>query len=195
MGVGMCLVGCEQNAIQDYITGGQTSFMRKKICKDNGITTGMLGQWLQDQDKIRHAYTHKKTAALRCGAIRPARFPAAEKELQSRFKDRRLRGCRVTGRWLVSTMLQLVKEMYPGSKFVASAGWLHRCSHRLGIGSRTKSNCKGIAAQDRLPAVLKWLASYRLMLNSPPNKTTSMHTTWGRFPPHLRFNCDQVVIA
>lgn len=152
----------------------------------------MLGVWLAKQEEIRAAVADKKTAALKLGGVRPARFPKAEAELEVRFKERRRGGRRVTGRWLVTTIVQLVKEMYPGSKFVASRGWLHRCCHRLGIAMRTKSNCKGKAAQDRLPAVLQWLARYRAMLSTPLSKSMTMDKVWGRFVPRLRFNCDQV---
>ena len=154
----------------------------------------MLGVWIRDQDKIRHALTNKKTTALKIGAVRTPRYPIAEKELQQRFQDRRRRGHRVSGRWLTSMMIQLVKDHYQGAKFVASAGWLHRCCSRFGIAMRTKSNGKCMAVQDRLPAVLQWLANYRFMLSTAPTKATTMHPTWGRFPPHLRYNCDQVSV-
>lgn len=162
------------------------------MCSDYDITTGMLGVWLAKQEEIRAAVADKKRAALKLGSVRPPRFPKAEAELEVRFKERRRGGRRVTSRWLVTTMRQLGKEMYPGLKFVASYGWLHRCCHRLGIAMRTKSNCKGQAAQDRLPAVMQWLSKYRFMLSTPLNKSMTMHPVWGRFPPNHRFNCDQV---
>jgi hypothetical protein len=169
--------------------------MREKVCKDYEITTGMLGVWVAKQEEIRYAMTHKKVTALKLGGIKPARFPRAEAELQVKFKERRRVGRRVTCRWLVATMTQLVQEMYkdhPGRKFIASHGWLLRCCRRLKIGMRTKTNCKKKAVQDRLPAVLQWLASYRFMLSTPLTGSMCLDNVWGRFPPHLRFNCDQV---
>jgi hypothetical protein len=168
--------------------------MRTKVCDDYKISSSMLGVWLAKQEEIRHAYTHRKVTALKIGAVKPARFPRAETELHVRFKERRRAGRRVTGRWLLATMTQLVKEMYKDhwQTFTATRGWLFRCCNRLGIGMRMKTNCKGKAVQDRLPAVLQWLSTYRFMLSTPLNQSMHMDPTWGRFPPHLRFNCDQV---
>jgi hypothetical protein len=167
--------------------------MRKKVCKTYDITTGMLGAWVRDQDKIRAAFASKKTRLLKSGGVRAPRFPRAEAELAVRFKERRRRGRRVSERWLYSTMRQLVREMYPTATFGASRGWLFRCCHRLGIAVRAKSNCKRAAAQDRIPAIRQWLARYRLMLKTPLTKSMPMDRVWGRFKPELRFNCDQVL--
>jgi hypothetical protein len=167
--------------------------MRQKVCTDYHITSGMLGAWVRDQDKIRAGFTSKKTRLLKRGGVRPLRFPRAEAELAIRFNERRRRGRRVSERWLYATMQLLVREMYPTATFVASRGWLTRCCHRLGIAVRAKSNCKRAAARDRIPAVRQWLARYRLMLKTPLSKSMPMDPIWGRFPPELRFNCDQVL--
>lgn len=135
------------------------------------------------------------TRSLLAVGKRAARFPRAEQELEKRFKDRRSHGLRVSERWFFTTMLQLVRNLYPGSQFVASRGWLYRCVHRLGIGRRTKTNCKSHSASDRIPAIREWLVGFRRMLCTPLSKTMKMDPTWGRFPPELRFNCDQVPLA
>ena len=154
----------------------------------------MLGKWVHDQDRIRSKVASKKTAKLKSGGVLLPRFPRAETELANRFRERRRRGRRVSERWFFSTMRALVREMYPSATFVASRGWLSRCSHRLGIAVRTKTNCKRAGAPDRIPAVRQWLARYRLMLKTPLTKSMPMDPVWGRFTPALRFNCDQVAL-
>lgn len=169
--------------------------MRKKLCEDHDITTAMLGSWLSKQDEIRAKVAEKRTRLLLAAGKRGARFKRAEDELERRFKERRGRGRRVSQRWFFATMLQLVKDMYPGVQFVASRGWLWRCCQRLGIAVRTKSNCKRAAAIDRIPAVRQWLARYRAMLSTPLSASMPMDKVWGRFRSGLRFNCDQVHIC
>jgi len=166
--------------------------MREKVCKDYKITSSMLGKWIRDQDTIRQKVASKRTRLLKQGGTRPPRFPRAEAELATRFKERRSLGRRVSERWFFTTMAQLVRDMYPGTPFTASRGWLFRCCHRLGVSHRAKSNCKRSAAADRVPAVREWLGRYRHMLSIPLNKSMQMDPIWGRFPPPLRFNCDQV---
>jgi hypothetical protein len=181
-----------QAAIQAFVLGGQTAMMRKKVCEDNKISTSMLGTWLAKQEEIRTKMAMKRTKSLLHCAPRGARFVSAETELKKRFDERRRRGRRVSQRWIFATMKQLVRDLHPGVVFVASRGWLHRCCRRFGIAMRTKSNCKRAAAIDRIPAVRQWLARYRAMLSTPLSAATPMDRIWGRFPPALRFNCDQV---
>ena len=118
---------------------------------------------LGTRDKI----AAKRKKRLFHGAVHRPRFPLAETELQRRFKERRAKGSRVSQRWFYATMLQLVKELYPGIEFVASRGWFTRCCHRLRIALRTKTNCKRAAAIDRIPAVREWLARALLRARAP----------------------------
>jgi len=166
--------------------------MRKKVCKDYNITTGMLGTWLGQQDKIKTKVAQKTLKLLMHDGKRPPRFTLAEAELKRRFNERRERGRRVSQHWFFATMAQLVRELHPSVPFLASRGWLSRCCHRFGIAVRTKSNCKRGAALDRIPAVRRWLARYRAMLRTPLSASMPMDLIWGRFRPELRFNCDQV---
>jgi hypothetical protein len=181
-----------QEAIQLYVQSGLSSDMRNKVCDDYDITTGMLGSWLAKMDEIRDKIAAKRKKRLFHGVRHRPRFPLAETELERRFKERRAKGSRVSQRWFYATMMQLVKELYPGVEFVASRGWFTRCCHRLRIALRTKTNCKRAAVIDRIPAVREWLARYRLMLSTPLSLSMSMDPIWGRFRPELRFNCDQV---
>jgi hypothetical protein len=138
---------------------------------------------------VADKYTRK---LKRGGTTRARRFPLAEDELEKRFRERRSKGRRVSERWIFAMMRQLVKDMYPGVPFMCSRGWLMRCRERLGITVRTKSNCKRLAVSDRVPAVMLWLARYRLMLQTQVTKSMPMDPVWGRFKPELRFNGDQV---
>jgi len=129
---------------------------------------------------------------VRGATPRRARFPDAEAELAKRFQERRSRGRRVSERWFFAMMKQLTREMHPTIPFIASRGWFDRMRYRLKIATRAKTNCKQRSALERIPAIKHWYARYREMLKTPLNRSMKMHPIWGRFPPHLRFNCDQV---
>lgn len=113
-----------------------------------------------------------------------------------RFKERRKHGRKVTERWLVVSARQLAKKLYPKAEFHASHGWRVRFANRAGIAPRRKTNTKQHSVFERLPLVRRFLLDLRAMLRENRVDTASQHTPkWGRFPPHLRGNFDEVPLS
>jgi len=117
-----------------------------------------------------------------------------EFQLERLFQKKRDAGIKVSARWIMNQALHLAKQLYPAVKFVASAGWLRRFAHRNKIVPRVKSNAKVHSVAARVPLCQQWHANFRAFLARAdiPNTISQFNPKWGRFPPELRFNVDQV---
>lgn len=94
--------------------------------------------------------------------------------------------------------MQLVKRLHPNvaKTFKASPGWLHRFAARVNIVPRAKSNSKSHSVPERLPGFVRWMHALTAMLKEDRADTREQfHAVWGRFPPELRANIDQMPLS
>lgn len=167
------------------------------VASEVGVSAGTLSDWVgKERSKIMTAAADPKMRKLLAWPAPRVRFPQLEAELMRRFKERRKHGRKVTERWLVVSARQLAKKLYPKAEFHASHGWRVRFANRAGIAPRRKTNTKQHSVFERLPLVRRFLLDLRAMLRENRVDTASQHTPkWGRFPPHLRGNFDEVPLS
>ena len=74
-------------------------------------------------------------------------YPDVEREVFAKFKERRAKGRKVSGRWLTATARQAAR-LHPGVNhgvnLPAGKFWRRRFSMRFNIGVRRKTNVKNI---------------------------------------------------
>ena len=81
------------------------------------------------------------------------------------------------------------------SHFKASNGWFHHFLKQFHIKFRKHKSGKKRSTDENMPKILEWFANLRLnVLPERPGEDLSHQSTdkWGRFPPKLRYNFDQV---
>ncbi len=120
------------------------------------------------------------------------RYAVVEDKLLKLFRGRRNGGHKVSALWMQAKARLLAKEFMPGERFFASHGWLRRLAMRNNLSPRSKTNVKLQSVSERLPRVRHWHRGLRKFLKMPISEGTPLDPVWGRYPPELRFNMDQV---
>ena len=106
------------------------------------------------------------------GARKKGLYPDMEKTLHEKFKARRARGRKVSGRWLSAMARQIMRVLHPDKacEYKCSYSWLRRFCKRFKISMRRKTNGKNKTWADTEPVLLRYLAGLRrrLQLSDPP---------------------------
>ena len=94
------------------------------------------------------------------------KFAAMETELFARFKARRARGRKVSGRWLTAMGRQLMLALHPdqATSFKGGKSWRRRFALRFKIGLRRKTNAKNKTWADTEPILLRYFKTLRRRL-------------------------------
>ena len=94
------------------------------------------------------------------------RFAAMEAELFARFKARRARGRKVSGRWLTAMGRQLMLALHPdqAASFKGGKSWRRRFALRFKIGMRRKTNAKNKTWADTEPILIRYFKTLRRRL-------------------------------
>ena len=95
-----------------------------------------------------------------------------EKELYQKFKERRARGRKVSGRWLSAMARRLLSMSSPAETVASFSGgktWRRRFCRRYNIGLRRKTNAKNKTWAETEPVLLRYFATLRrrLQLEAP----------------------------
>ena len=104
------------------------------------------------------------------------KFAEMEAELFSRFKARRARGRKVSGRWLTAMGRQLMQVVHPAqlASFKGGKSWRRRFASRFKIGVRRKTNAKNKTWADTEPILLRYFSTLRRRLQlddvAPPHQ-------------------------
>jgi hypothetical protein len=127
-------------------------------------------------------------------------FHLMETELYQRVTEHRSKGRKVSRLWITTRAKKILKEQDSKNgtffyhKFKASRGWFHRFLKRRKIKFRKRKSGKKNSTDDNMDIILKWFTYLRQKVlpccgNKEDPNFTEKH---GRFPPHLRYNYDQV---
>ena len=98
------------------------------------------------------------------GIRRQGKYAEMEKLLYQKFKERRARGRKVSGRWLTAMGRQLVRVTDPRSEFKGGKTWRRRFCLRFKIRMRRKTNAKNKTWADSEPVLLRYLRGLRKRL-------------------------------
>lgn len=179
------------------------------VADASGVHQSLVSKWKDQQVPsisavslliVAQEFIFNNAASEIWNNLRPSnskpKFPLMEKELLKRFTERRKKGRKVSAMWLVVNAKEIMAEHYPAEQFVASRNWRGRFAFRNGISRRKKTNAKDESLEERLPRMQDWHRNLRaFLIERRPNTDSQFTAQWGRFPPHLRFNVDQVGIA
>ena len=94
-----------------------------------------------------------------------------ERTLFVRFKARRDRGRKTSGRWVSHTAKAILRELDPVAllSFKAGTAWQQRWRRRFNIAPRRKTNCKSKSWEETKPILCRYASSYlRSYSLSPP---------------------------
>lgn len=81
------------------------------------------------------------------------KYASMERTLFARFRARRDRGRKTSGRWVTHTARKILRDTDPeaAAKFKGAASWQQRWRRRFNIAIRRKTNCKNKAWEDSKP--------------------------------------------
>eukprot|EP00918_Siedleckia_nematoides_P055720 GHVU01121604.1.p1 GENE.GHVU01121604.1~~GHVU01121604.1.p1 ORF type:complete len:624 (-),score=76.37 GHVU01121604.1:235-2106(-) len=142
----------------------------------------------QQQETMRQRRRLSRMPSRRCG-----KFPECEQVTHDKFIAARNGGTRVTRLWFSTTMKMAVAAahgMGVAETFRGSRGWLLRFCRRFNVVWRRRTNAKSKTAEERFPAIQRWLARLRRRLTRG-----AAEAEWGRWPLDSRWNVDQVPIS
>ena len=131
-----------------------------------------------------------------------SKSPVAQMELilMSKIKEHRKRGRKVSRRWICinSKKIQCDLDVKDGTElstwFKASAGWFHRFLKRNHVKFRKRKSGKKNSTDDNMEKILHFFAylRYKVLPEREGENLDQFTEKWGRYPPHLRYNTDQV---
>jgi hypothetical protein len=111
------------------------------------------------------------------------KFAAMEAELFARFKARRARGRKVSGRWLTAMGRQLMLALDPdrAASFKGGKSWRRRFALRFKIGLRRKTNAKNKTWADTEPILIRYFKALRRRLQLEDDDVAA--ETWDEEEP------------
>ena len=155
-------------------------------------------------EKIIEAASNKlyhRMLTLSCGNRKKSPLADMEIALMKRLKEHRSKGRKVSRRWICINASKIQHDLDEKNGtgmskwFKASSGWFHRFLKRNHIKFRKRKSGKKNCTDENLPKILQWYSYLRnevLPRRVGEDLDHQFTTKWGRFPPHLRYNTDQV---
>ena len=135
--------------------------------------------------------------------VKKLQSPYSEMEaaLYLRIKEHRSKARKVSKKWICLTAKKIMRDLDAKNgtsravKFGASNGWFNRFLKRKQIKFRKRKSGKKKSTDDNLQSITNWFTYFRhkVLPNITDDNLSHQFTSkWGRFPPHLRYNMDQV---
>ena len=154
----------------DLILYKVKAFESDSRTKGTAYTTAF--KWTKPQERARLSTAASKEyrqSLLRVdkhpSSRRKGKYPDLEKEVYRRFKEKRVRGRKVSARWVSSTARQVMMQLHPKVYFRATASWRRRWARRFNINTnRRKSNVKNKSFADSEPVLLRYFQGLRRRL-------------------------------
>jgi len=116
------------------------------------------------------------------------------------IKDHRREARKVSMHWICMKAKKIIrdidkdKDQKKARKFTASTGWFNCFCKRMNLKFRKRKSGKKNSTDDDLPRPKAWCSEMRCevlpIYGDEPCK--DFDEKWGRFPPHMRYNMDQV---
>ena len=137
---------------------------------------------------------------LRSASRGKSPFHEMETKLYQELIQHRSHGRKVSRRWIqikgkkIQVELDKVNGTHLSRCFKASSSWFWRFLRRKNIRFRKRKSGKKKSTDDNLPAIIDWYTFLRhnVLPNQPNKPCKDFSEKWGRFPPKLRYNFDQV---
>ena len=194
-------------AIEDGRANSVTDFFRNVKNANEFEVTKMVAKYTKwSKDEFYSKKLNEIAGAKKCqhGRQRSKKqtkspFHDIEEELYVAFTERRRKSHRVSGTWIRSTARKIFLERkaaepdkYRNVNFKASFGWMRRFINRRRIKFRRRKNDKEKTAEECIADFEHFLYKLRFEYLQPRPGDTETDELYGRFPPHLRYNMDQV---
>ena len=162
-----------------------------------------IARWRKSKEKIVAAVSDKiygNCKRLKSTARTRSPYHQMEQKLYQEIVNHRSRGRKVSMQWIKvkAKKLLVVLDKENGTHrsrvFKASNGWFWRFLRRKNLKFRKRKSGKKKSTDDNLPAILEWYTYLRhnVLPNQPNKPCKDFSEKWGRFPPKLRYNFDQV---
>jgi hypothetical protein len=128
-------------------------------------------------------------------------FQEIETELYAKILDFRKKARRISSNWIriEGRKIFQAKQIddpgkWGGKSFKASYGWMRRFMARKKMKHRKRKNGKEKTAEECVGDFEKFLEKLRFDFLAPRDDSPAedFESIWGRFPPELRYNMDQV---
>ena len=128
-------------------------------------------------------------------------YQAIETELYKQFTEQRRAGRKVSSTWIrlkARTIFEEKKRANPGlwasKEFRGSYRWMRRFIKRKNIKFRRRKCGKEKTAEECIPEFEQFMSTLRFDFLPPREDggAAERDPLWGRFPPELRYNMDQV---
>ena len=187
------------NQLVDYHVKHGSQYPRAEFDKASGYASSSISEWLK-QPRVRQVATLPWLTCfkrLRTVVIQSkSKFKLESDILYDRFLyRRRAMGQEVSGEWLQSEMLSIVKE-YKGrgwTAFRASDCWLHSFIENYDISHQMQTEKKGMANSLRIPLLQIFHENLCRLQQSMGHNPR--HPIYGRFSPLAIWNIDQVPLS
>ena len=152
---------------------------------------------------LREVLNLKKNqdGSKRKGTNRASPFQEIETELYAKIVEFRRNGRKISANWIRINARKIFIEKQnnnPGRwgniEFQASYGWMRRFMARRNMKYKKRKNGKEKTAEECVAEFEIFLEKLRFDFLAPRDDSPSVdhETIWGRFPPELRYNMDQV---
>ena len=163
------------------------------------VTFSQMLKWRRRVDILRADVAHSRSMAMKlvsaqsCNTRGEQWFPEAEALVFSELREARSNGLQITGMWVSAKMRDALAQLIPDGSaddFVAGGSWRTKFYHRFGLSTRTATNVVPESLEERVPRCLNFFH----VIQQVCAKDGGMNLEWGRFPPHHRFNADEVPV-
>ena len=183
-----------------YADGSIGPLSRYTAGRKLGITSGMICMWIKNRDKIANGKKGTRKQIL----AQQAQQPKMEERLNELFREKRVIGRQIDGKWFFRNarviygnlyperviMLATGRKLYEGFKF--SNGWFSGFKKRHNITSRAITKKAQKPPEELRETILKWLRFNRRNSQPLPDQVTA---EIGRYQLSEITNMDQSPIA
>jgi Tc5 transposase DNA-binding domain len=141
-------------------------------------------------------YSRFKRLNINSSNKRKSPFHDMEDLLYKEIKQHRDSKRKVSRQRIIIRAKKILADIDPvrAQKFRASNGWFDRFIKRRNMKFRARKSGKQKSADDNWPAIKKWYGKLRheILPKYKDEPCDHFSDKWGRFPPELRYNMDQV---
>ena len=162
-----------------------------------------LSKWKKNSAAIIKAASDKLYGPmLTLPSGKRTKSPVAEMEsiLIAKLKEHRMKARKVSCRWICINAIKIQHNLDIKNKtnlckwFKASRGWFHRFLRRNHIKFRKRKSGKKNSTDQNIEKLLNFYSYmwYQVLPKRQDENLMQYTDKWGRYPPHLRYNMDQV---
>ena len=180
------------------------SYCRKFHPNEQRKWRSNFSKWMKEKDNIAKQVSDKKYKQLKTiarGKLGVSPYKEMEDELYKLITNDRKNKRKVSRLSILVRAKKIVRELDEkngtdrSKDFKASNGWFWNFLKRKNIKFRARKSGKKKSTDENLPKIQEWYSYMRhkvltVHVGDPEGQPWS--SKWGRFPPELRYNVDQV---